>query len=95
VAAADRAALRALARQVRRDGQRLLVIGNADAEGGRVSQHELSAARARAVVDVLRSGGVPTDHITVEAAGAGRPVDSNTTRAGRGLNRRVDVFVAR
>jgi phosphate transport system substrate-binding protein len=95
IAAADRAALRALGQELRPGGVRLLVVGNADAEGARTSHDAIAAARARAVADVLRQAGVPADRITVEAAGSSRPLESNNSRSGRSHNRRVDVFVAR
>jgi phosphate transport system substrate-binding protein len=91
--AAGKAELRALARQARAARQRLLVIGNADAEGARTSHEQVSAARARAVADALIAGGVPADRITTEAAGSTKPLESNATRTGRSHNRRVDVFV--
>jgi phosphate transport system substrate-binding protein len=95
IAAADRAALRALGQELRPGGVRLLVVGNADAEGARTSHDAIAAARAKAVADVLRQAGVPADRITVEAAGSSRPLESNNSRSGRSHNRRVDVFVAR
>jgi phosphate transport system substrate-binding protein len=95
IAAADRAALRSLAQELRQGGVRLHIVGNADAEGAQTSHEAISAARAQAVAAILRAAGVPGDRITVEAAGSSRPVESNNSRSGRSHNRRVDVFVAR
>jgi outer membrane protein OmpA-like peptidoglycan-associated protein len=95
IAAADRAALRSLARELRQGGVRLHIVGNADAEGARTSHEAISLARAESVAAILRGAGVPGDRITVEAAGSSRPLESNNSRSGRSHNRRVDVFVAR
>jgi outer membrane protein OmpA-like peptidoglycan-associated protein len=90
-----RGELRVLAQPVRASGQRLVVVGNADAEGAPGAHAQLSLSRARVVADALIASGVPSDRITVEAAGSDKPLESNTTRAGRSRNRRVDVFVTR
>jgi phosphate transport system substrate-binding protein len=95
IAAADRAALRSLGQELRQGGVRLLVVGNADAEGAQTSHDAIAAARAKAVADLLRQAGVPAERITVEGAGSSRPLESNNSRTGRSHNRRVDVFVAR
>jgi len=92
LAPAARADLRDLARKVRDQHLRLLVIGNADGEGTPAAHEALSLARARAVADFLAGFGVGRDAISVESAAATRPLDTNTTRAGRSHNRRVDVF---
>ena len=50
--------------------------------------------RAQAVRAALIQLGVPADAIVVRSAGGSRPIASNTTAAGRDLNRRVEIAVS-
>ncbi|MBV8259168.1 MAG: flagellar motor protein MotB [Actinobacteria bacterium] len=59
------------------------------------SNWELSTARATAVLEVLHSGGVADTRLSVAGYADTRPVDANTTPAGRQANRRVDIVVLR
>ncbi|MBX5475286.1 MAG: flagellar motor protein MotB [Thermoleophilia bacterium] len=59
------------------------------------SNWELSTARATAVLEVLRSNGVPDRRLSVAGYADQRPVASNRTPTGRSLNRRVDIVVLR
>ena len=74
-----------------------LVEGHTDnlpvRSGPFASNQELSEARAEAVRDVLVSMGVPTSRFLVLGYGDTRPIASNATADGRGMNRRVDVSV--
>ena len=73
------------------------VIGHTDSlpvRHGTVKDNTmLSTLRARAVADVLIASGVPADRVTVQGMGAGHPVASNATAAGRAVNRRVEFLV--
>jgi phosphate transport system substrate-binding protein len=88
-----RQTLDGLARSAKADGRRLLVVGHADARGSRAANKGVSLARARAVATYLTEQGVPREAIQVEGHGADDPVGTNTSGAGRGANRRVDVIV--
>lgn len=58
------------------------------------SNWELSAARALAVLNYLRTeGGIAEDRLSYAAFGENRPVASNDTRQGRQRNRRADIVV--
>jgi chemotaxis protein MotB len=59
------------------------------------SNWDLSAARATAVVDFLLAHGVPAKRLSLAGYADQRPVASNSTAAGRSLNRRVELVVIR
>ena len=59
------------------------------------SNWELSATRAATVARVLNSYGISTDRILVTGYGAQYPVADNLTEEGRGLNRRVNIVIAK
>jgi phosphate transport system substrate-binding protein len=91
--AAAKAELSILAESVKAGGNRLLVVGHADARGSRAANRAMSLGRAHAVADYLAGLGVPASAIQVEGHGADEPVGSNQSGRGRGENRRVDVTV--
>jgi chemotaxis protein MotB len=55
--------------------------------------YDLSFARAKAVMYELREDGVDVDRMTPDGLGDRNEVASNTTEAGKALNRRVEIFV--
>ena len=55
----------------------------------------LSAARAVEVLLELSRGGVPGHRLSAAGFGDQRPLVSNSTNEGRGINRRVDLVVVR
>lgn len=57
------------------------------------SNWELSAARAASVVHLFTERGVPAPRMSVVAHGEQRPVQANTTAAGRNANRRVMIVI--
>ena len=58
------------------------------------SNWELSTSRATHVLrHLIQSGGIPPVRLSAIGYGEYRPVASNRTRDGRGLNRRVDIVV--
>jgi chemotaxis protein MotB len=59
------------------------------------SNWELSAARATAVLEVLRDHGVADDRLSVAGYADQHPVATNGTADGRAANRRVDIVVLR
>jgi len=99
---ADRREITAIAADLRKlDLLRILVVGHTDARQIRWHEGipfrdnaELSAARARAVVDELAAQ-LPIDpeHIVVIGKGAKEPVADNGSEAGRARNRRTDLYV--
>lgn len=71
----------------------VVAVGHADATGPLAYNQRLSERRARAVVEYLRDKGLPSEKIFSEGKGETQPVASNTTKAGRAKNRRVEVEV--
>jgi OOP family OmpA-OmpF porin len=72
---------------------RLLVQGFADATGSEAKNQTLSTERAQAVASYLQSQGVAQDRLVVQGYGTASPAAANTTKHGRGRNRRVEVTV--
>ncbi|BAL95926.1 OmpA/MotB family outer membrane protein [Rubrivivax gelatinosus IL144] len=71
--------------------RRFEIIGHTDAQGARLSNLALSAARADAVKSYLTAQGVPAALLGTSGAGPDRPVASNDTAEGRARNRRIEV----
>lgn len=71
------------------------VDSHTDTTGRRRMNQELSEQRLAAVKEQLLAFGVNPALIVAEAHGESRPVESNRTRRGRDLNRRVHVVVSK
>ncbi len=88
--------------QTIRDGQHsgesLLLAGFSDGRGGPVANHDLSLERAeavRAAVLSLLGGELPSGtSLEVAAFGEALPMGCDDTATGRGINRRVELWVA-
>ncbi|ASV98133.1 OmpA family protein [Paraburkholderia aromaticivorans] len=72
---------------------RVTVVGYTDATGSEAHNLNLSQARAAAVVQYLRDGGLRAGQFVARGLGSADPVASNATAEGRMQNRRVDVRV--
>lgn len=78
--------------QVNGAGQpRLRIDGYTDSQGPAEYNKTLSKNRAQAVADWFLAQGVSPARVTAEGFGEAGPVASNSTAAGRQLNRRVDI----
>jgi outer membrane protein OmpA-like peptidoglycan-associated protein len=73
--------------------KRITIVGYTDSTGTRARNQKLSEARAQSVLQYLRSHGVSSKDFIAEGAGQDNPVASNSTVAGRTMNRRVEVRV--
>lgn len=69
----------------------LFVVGHTDAVGTVESNLTLSSARAAAVVQALAGRGVAAARLRAAGVGPYCPVATNSTEAGRALNRRVEL----
>jgi outer membrane protein OmpA-like peptidoglycan-associated protein len=70
----------------------LEVGGHTDDTGGAEHNLKLSAGRAAAVVDALvKRHGIAASRLRAQGYGDTRPIATNDTDAGRGLNRRVEL----
>ena len=78
---------------VKYPGIRIGVAGHTDDVGTETSNQDLSARRARAVVDYLLRKGIPESRLDWKAFGETRPVAENSTEAGRQQNRRVECII--
>jgi chemotaxis protein MotB len=91
--------LRRVAKLVAELPNHVRVEGHTDdrpAAGGRyASNWHLSALRAVEVVRVFEQEGIATHRLSAAGFGDQRPLVSNDTEEGRGINRRVDVVVLR
>ena len=72
-------------------GLRMSISGHTDSDGDPAGNAALSARRARVVLDYLVARGVAPAQLGARAAGAGEPVASNDSEAGRQANRRAEV----
>ena len=75
------------------------VVGHTDSDPIKKSKKlwkdnwDLSAERALTVLRYLKQRGVSDKRLRGVAAGAGRPVSSNSTSSGKARNRRVEIIV--
>jgi len=71
----------------------LSITGHTDSSGNETWNQQLSLERARVVAAYLGAMGIEPERMVVAGAGSSLPVASNTTRYGRGLNRRIDFYM--
>jgi outer membrane protein OmpA-like peptidoglycan-associated protein len=70
------------------------VQGHTDNAGNQEANTKLSASRANAVKEYLTNKGVDANRVTSKGYGDTMPVASNSTAAGKALNRRVEFVVS-
>jgi outer membrane protein OmpA-like peptidoglycan-associated protein len=78
---------------VRYDRSIVHVIGHTDSTGSDAYNQDLSERRARSVATYLAGRGVADSRLQTEGRGEREPRDTNTTAAGRQLNRRVELII--
>jgi OOP family OmpA-OmpF porin len=74
-------------------GFRVQVDGHASSEGSDAYNQTLSEQRADAVLGYLVAHGVASERVVAKGFSSSMPIDTNGTRAGRELNRRVEFVV--
>ena len=75
---------------------KVIVTGHTDSQGSEAMNMQLSRDRAEAVKTwLLAKTGASSERVIAKGEGEGAPVASNDTSAGRQLNRRVDISVAK
>jgi outer membrane protein OmpA-like peptidoglycan-associated protein len=67
------------------------VEGHTDSTGRNSTNQKLSESRANAVKDFLTANGIGSARLSAVGHGEANPIDSNTTKAGRANNRRVEI----
>ena len=75
------------------DIKMIRIEGHTDNKGAAALNKRLSAARATAVVNWLVKHGIDRSHLASAGFGPDRPIDTNTTDAGRAINRRVEFHI--
>lgn len=71
------------------------VEGHTDSVGSEKLNQDLSDARALAVKDYLVKNGIDEFRLSSKGYGESKPIDKNTTAAGRANNRRVEINLAK
>jgi chemotaxis protein MotB len=97
IKAGVRPLLRGVAEILRGTSRPVRIEGHSDdlpvRSGKFLSNWDLSAARALAVLHLLIQGGVPPARLSLAAHAEHLPAASNGNRAGRARNRRVEMWV--
>jgi outer membrane protein OmpA-like peptidoglycan-associated protein len=71
------------------------IDGHTDNTGAEAHNQALSEHRAQAVLDYLKTQGVPAARLKATGFGKAKPVADNATEAGRLFNRRVEVRLSK
>ncbi|RQP25866.1 OmpA family protein [Piscinibacter terrae] len=71
-----------------------MIEGFTDSQGSDALNNDLSQRRAAAVRDALIAQGVVADRLSIRGYGAAYPASTNTTVAGRQMNRRVEIVLS-
>ncbi len=83
-----------LAQKVRAVALEVIVaVGHTDSDASDAYNDKLSMRRAAAVKAYLVSKGIDSNRVLTEGKGEKQPVASNTTKAGKAKNRRVEIEV--
>ena len=69
------------------------IVGHTDSRGSEAYNQRLSEKRAEAVANYMIQQGVSPARITTSGRGELEPRGTNSTEAGRQLNRRVEIFL--
>ena len=72
-------------------GKKVTLEGHTDSTGSAQLNKDLSQQRADYIRNVLISKGIAADRITAVGYGQSQPIESNSSRAGRQKNRRIDI----
>lgn len=76
-------------------GRKIVIEGHTDSKGSDDLNQQLSEDRAESVKDALIEQGVAQGQIKTAGYGERYPVANNKTAAGRQLNRRVEIIIAK
>jgi outer membrane protein OmpA-like peptidoglycan-associated protein len=71
----------------------IMISGHTDNTGSTAVNDSLSQKRAQSVQDVLLQAGVKSGQLKTQGFGSSKPIASNDSKAGRGQNRRVEVYI--
>ncbi len=71
------------------------IIGHTDSDGDDKFNEKLSLRRAQSIISWLKTKQVDTSNITAIGMGETTPIANNDTDAGKALNRRVEIKIAK
>lgn len=71
----------------------LHIVGHTDSAGSEMYNLQLSIKRSEAVMEYLRSRGIPLARMTADGKGEAEPIADNARDAGRARNRRVEILL--
>ena len=77
----------------RKDDDRIEIGGHTDNVGNAKSNLKLSEERANAVREYLITNGIYSARLIIKGYGSTKPLESNSTVAGRAENRRTEVTI--
>ncbi|HLO57567.1 MAG TPA: OmpA family protein [Bacteroidales bacterium] len=77
------------------DIKQIEISGNTDSDGSDAYNKKLSEGRAAAVVAYLASRGIKPERMVAVGYGESKPIDTNSTEAGKAQNRRVEFTLIR
>jgi outer membrane protein OmpA-like peptidoglycan-associated protein len=90
----ERGRLDLLARALQATGGKTFLVEGHTASIGRPSNEmTLSIERAKHIVNEMVNRGIPADRFIYKGWGGTRPAGDNSSEAGRGLNRRVEITI--
>jgi OOP family OmpA-OmpF porin len=72
---------------------RISIQGHTDNTGDSTQNERLSVARAAAVKSWLVTNGIPSSRMETSGYGQTRPITTNSTDAGREINRRIEFII--
>ena len=72
---------------------KIKISGHTDSDGNDASNLVLSQQRAEAVKNYLISKGIASSRMIAIGFGETKPIDTNTTEAGKKVNRRTEILV--
>jgi outer membrane protein OmpA-like peptidoglycan-associated protein len=84
-----------LAGRLRTCAGRVLIEGHSDNIGEPENNLRLSQERAEVVLGILAEEGLPRERLKAVGLGETRPIAGNQTRAGRSINRRIELHLER
>jgi OOP family OmpA-OmpF porin len=73
--------------------KKVSIEGHTDSNGSNEYNTKLSDERAKSVMGYLTSHGIDAARLTAKGWGEAKPIDDNTTDAGREQNRRVEFLI--
>lgn len=71
----------------------LHIVGHTDSAGSEMYNLQLSIKRSEAVMEYLRTRGVPLERMTADGKGEAEPIADNARDVGRARNRRVEILL--